>query len=78
MFVLCLGNNNSLGLMLGLTLGLGVGVLSIIISGTAYYFRVVKPKHKVTTSGIILKTEIPMAPVTNSTIHHTTVSALVT
>jgi hypothetical protein len=75
--LLYLGNGNRLGLILGLSLGLGIAALSIIIGGIAYYSKVVKPKCKVTTNGTTITTEILMAPVATSTNNNTTVSALV-
>ncbi|CAF1283188.1 unnamed protein product [Adineta steineri] len=67
---------SNLGLVLGLSLGIGSIVLLGIIGSIVYYFKIIKPKHKINVNTTTTD-DIPMVSPNNTTDNNTTVDALV-
>ncbi|CAF4657202.1 unnamed protein product, partial [Rotaria sp. Silwood2] len=66
--------SNNLGLILGLSLGLGIPAVAASIGGIVYYLKIAKPKSKVIVQNSNATTEIPMTPTMSSTNRDTTVT----
>ncbi|CAF1283131.1 unnamed protein product [Adineta steineri] len=67
----------NLDLILGLSLGIGSLVLLGIIGSIVYYFKIIKPKHKINVNSTTTNNDIPMVSPNNTTDNNTTVNALV-
>jgi hypothetical protein len=67
--------NSNLALILALALGIPISLA--FIGGIFYYFKLIKPKHRVLVNGTATTTDIPMAPTSTTSNDNPTVTALV-
>jgi hypothetical protein len=65
--------NSNLAVILALALGIPIALA--FIGGIFYYFKLIKPKHRVLVNGTA--TDIPMAPTSTTSNDNPTVTALV-